>query len=135
MFMLSGIRLQADWENAPNIRGGERRREERYAEEIDLAFEVDHNSHFYAGLSQDISQGGLFVATYHIVPVGTPLRICLDLPDGDKLEARGEVRWVQEAVFGDARPGIGVAFTELSPAARERITRICEERPPLYVDF
>jgi uncharacterized protein (TIGR02266 family) len=134
MFMLSGIRLQADWENTPN-RADERRRSERHTEEIDLAFEVDHNSHFYAGLSQDISEGGLFVATYHIVPVGTPLRMSLELPDGEKLEARGEVRWVQEAVFGDARPGIGVAFTELSPAACERIARICAVRPPLYVDF
>lgn len=132
--MLSGIRLQADW-GRPAAKGSERRETDRYSEQFELEFELDHDSHFYAGLSQDISEGGLFVATYHYVPVGTPLRLTLELRDGERLEARGEVRWVREVVFGDLRPGIGVAFTELSPVARERITRMCEQRPPLYVDF
>lgn len=133
--MLSGIRLQADWDRPATPQNSERRRAERSPEQFDLQFELDHDSHFYAGLSQDVSEGGLFVATYHYVPVGTPLRLSLELRDGEHLEARGEVRWVREVVFGDLRPGIGVAFTELSPAARERIARICEQRPPLYVDF
>ena len=133
--MLSGIRLQADWGRDPARRETERRQAERYSEQFDLEFELDHDSHFYAGLSQDLSEGGLFVATYHYVPVGTPLRLSLELRDGERLEARGEVRWVREVVFGDLRPGIGVAFTELSATAREQIARICEQRPPLYVDF
>lgn len=130
--MLSGIRLQTDWDRLP---APDRRRADRYSERFDLEFEVNHDSHFYAGLSQDISEGGLFVATYHYVPVGTPLRLSLELPDGERVEARGEVRWVREVVLGDAPPGIGVAFTELPPETRERIARICEQHPPLYVDF
>jgi uncharacterized protein (TIGR02266 family) len=134
--MLSGIRLQTDWDDLRR-QPADRDRAERQSERVDLEFEVEvnHDSHFYAGLSRDISEGGLFVATYHYIPVGTPLRLSLELPDGERLEARGEVRWVREVVFGDLPPGIGVAFTHLSPAARERIARMCEQRPPLYVDF
>lgn len=45
------------------------RRTPRRSCELELEFTED--SHFYAGLTQDISQGGVFIATYRLFPVGS----------------------------------------------------------------
>jgi len=89
---------------------------------------------FFTGLSLDISEGGLFVATYTDIPIGTRLMLCFELPDGTSVEARGEVRWVRSEAMDGERPGVGIAFTELPADARERITAICARQPPLYFD-
>jgi len=109
-----------------------RRGSERVPCALELEFEQD--SHFFTGLSQDISEGGIFVATYERLPVGTRLSISFETQAGPVL-AKGEVRWVRDAGLEDGRPGIGIAFTELSPEAAERIGQYCAHRPPLYVDF
>ena len=113
--------------------GDERRASSRRISQIELEFTED--SEFFTGLSQDISEGGLFVATYYVFPVGTRLALSFELPDGTPVDARGEVRWARNAERGDSRPGLGIAFTELTEAAREGIARYCARRPPLYVDF
>ncbi|HEY3497187.1 MAG TPA: TIGR02266 family protein [Polyangiaceae bacterium] len=111
--------------------GDERRENERRACAIELEFSAD--SHFFAGLSEDISEGGLFVATYERLPIGTRLALSFELQDG-LVEARGEVRWVRGTETSGGWPGLGIAFMELSPEASERIARYCARCPPLYVD-
>jgi len=91
--------------------------------------------HFFAGLTLDISSGGLFIATYHLLPVGTALSLSFQLPDEVRLSVRGEVRWVRCASEGHERPGMGVAFKELSAEALVAISDFCAERPPLYIDL
>jgi uncharacterized protein (TIGR02266 family) len=99
----------------------------------DLEFGED--AHFFTGLSLDISAGGLFVATYTDIPLGTRLLLCFELPDGTAVEARGEVKWRRSAAVDGERPGIGIAFTELADDARQRIAALCAEQPPLYFDL
>ena len=111
----------------------DRRTERRIQREFELEF--NYETHFFAGLSLDISSGGLFIATYHLFPKGTALSLSFQLPDGVRLSVRGEVRWVRCASEGHERPGMGVAFEELSAEALEAITRFCAERPPLYMDL
>jgi len=110
-----------------------RRTEHRIQRQFELEF--NYETHFFAGLSLDISSGGLFIATYHLLPRGTALSLSFQLPDGVRLSVRGEVRWVRCASEGHERPGMGVAFKELSGEALEAITRFCAERPPLYMDL
>lgn len=98
----------------------------------DLEFAED--AQFYTGLSLDISEGGLFVATYTPIPIGTRLVLCFELPDGTSVEARGEVRWVRSEATDAERPGVGISFTELPDHVRERIADICARQPPLYFD-
>jgi uncharacterized protein (TIGR02266 family) len=98
-----------------------------------IELEFAHDSHFFAGLSQDISEGGIFVATYERLPIGTGLSLTFEIQEGS-VEVRGEVRWIRDAEQGDHRPGLGIAFTEVSPEAADRIARYCARRPPLYVD-
>lgn len=111
-----------------------RRREPRRSCELELEFTDE--THFFAGLTQDLSQGGVFIATYHVFPVGSRLELGFQLPGGTEVRARGVVRWVREAGEpGQERPGMGVAFSELSESALNAIASYCERRAPLYMEL
>lgn len=111
----------------------ERRTSDRAPYLTELEFGED--AQFFTGLSLDVSDGGLFVATYQPIPLGTRLVLCFELPNGASVEARGEVRWVRREGDDGGRPGVGIAFTELPADARDHIAALCRERPPLYLDL
>jgi uncharacterized protein (TIGR02266 family) len=117
----------------PPASANDRRTSDRSPLLTDLEFGDD--AQFFTGLSHDISEGGLFVATYTDIPLGTRLVLCFELPDGTAVEARGEVKWRRSAMVDGERPGIGIAFTELTDDARQRIAALCERKPPLYFDL
>ena len=111
-----------------------RRREPRRVCELELEFTDE--THFYAGITQDLSQGGVFIATYRVFPVGSRLELGFHLPGGTEVRARGVVRWVRgEGAPEDERPGMGVAFTDLSDPALAAIADFCRERAPLYMEI
>jgi uncharacterized protein (TIGR02266 family) len=91
-------------------------------------------SQFYAGLSMDLSTGGLFVATYQSKPVGTRVAVSLVLPGGQSVWAKGVVRWVREVSGEEGVPGMGVEFTEIEPADLDAVKRFCEMRAPMYFE-
>jgi uncharacterized protein (TIGR02266 family) len=97
---------------------------------LEVSVSLESDSQFFAGLSRDVSRGGIFVATYRALPVGSHVTLRLELPDGP-LDATGLVRWVREQGEGIA-PGVGIAFESLGPEALKRIERFCDFRPPLY---
>jgi uncharacterized protein (TIGR02266 family) len=111
----------------------ERRRRARLGCEFEVEFLDD--THLIAGLSQDISEGGVFVATYQKLELGTHVTLALELPAG-RVQVRGEVRWArQELEDSDQRPGLGVAFTELSPEAVATLTEFCRSHPAHYYEM
>ena len=110
---------------------GERRTAPRIPIEVDVS--LTSESHFFAGLTGDISEGGVFVATWRPVAVGTTLDLVLSLPGGPPVNVRGQVRWIRSQVEG-AAPGLGVAFHDLSQESRSRIEAFCAERAPWYYD-
>lgn len=98
--------------------------------ELHLASE----SHFFSGLSGDISEGGVFVSTYRDLATGTPVDLEFSLPGSDRVvKAKGEVRWHRSA-SPEVPPGVGIAFDELADEDRALIHRFCTLRPPLYYD-
>jgi len=109
----------------------ERRAAPRVEVEVEVSFASE--SQFFVGLSGDLSEGGLFVATWRSLPLATAVDLALSLPDGPVF-ARGHVRWVRDQVEGGAAPGLGIAFECLSPGDRARIEAFCAERAPLYCD-
>jgi uncharacterized protein (TIGR02266 family) len=111
----------------------ERRHSDRAPWIVDLEFGED--ARFFTGLSLDISEGGIFVATYLEFAIGTKLQLCFELPDGTSVEARGEVRWLRTEEMDGERPGIGICFTDLPENARASIADVCARQPPLYVDL
>jgi uncharacterized protein (TIGR02266 family) len=114
----------------PDYAGRERRGgwAARVPVETDIGLLSD--SHFYTGVSQDLSSGGVFVATYHPRPPGTLVTVCFVLPDGHAVEAGGVVRWVRNAT-DDAPPGMGVAFQQLADGDLRAIEHFCAEREPV----
>ncbi len=111
-------------------RGEEHRAHPRVAVAVAIGLETE--SHFFAGLSGDISEGGVFVQTYRDLPVGSDVNVLFDLPDG-QLTAHGRVRW-HRANSDSSPPGVGIAFEELDEGDRRVIQRFCESRAPLYYE-
>ena len=97
--------------------------------EVDIGFASQ--SHFYTGLSRDLSRGGVFVATYMPQPPGTRMAVHFVLPDGRAVKASGVVRWTV-AARGDMAPGMGVAFEDIEPEDLNAIVEFCEHRSPIY---
>lgn len=116
----------------PSLPPTSQRRAERRPAELQVEFDSD--TQFYAGITQDISEGGVFIATYCVHPVGTTLGLCFELPCGTKVETRGTVRWLREPSH-TTRPGMGVAFDELSAESLAAISRFCSQHVPLYVEI
>jgi len=105
------------------------------AEPEEIRVEFMHDTHFFAALSNDLSCGGLFVATYRVVPVGTRVRVCFELPDGVRVETQGEVRWIREQDSPTLRSGLAIRFTDVTPESLRLIAEFCSTRPPLLLDF
>jgi uncharacterized protein (TIGR02266 family) len=104
-------------------RGGERR-------PIEVEVSLTSESQFFAGISGDISTGGLFVQTYQSHPVGTRVALALSVQERE-IRATGVVRWVRGATDG-VLPGVGFAFENLPEADRQFIEDFCGSRPALY---
>jgi hypothetical protein len=111
------------------------------AQLVEASLGAHSPSNFYKGLSGNdvIDSGGIFVATYQIPNVGTPLLIKVALPGGYEFEARGVVRWTREAPLSmsagiEAPPGFGAQFTEISAEGRQLVYRYVRNREPLFHD-
>lgn len=94
-------------------------------------------TNFYKGLSGNdiIDHGGLFVSTYMIPKIGTPVRLKVSLPGGYEFEANAVVKWSREQSDGsDAPPGFGAQFTQITPEARQLVYRYTRNREPLFHD-
>jgi uncharacterized protein (TIGR02266 family) len=115
---------------APN--GANNRAHARARLRVQVDFESDHN--FFTGFSSDISEGGLFVATVNIQPLGSPVEVAFALPTGEQVMARGVVRWIREASDRDVsvQPGMGIQFEHLSEDAREAVNAFINQREPMF---
>jgi uncharacterized protein (TIGR02266 family) len=106
----------------------------RASERFDL--ESDHN--FYTGLTQNISAGGLFIATNAIRRIGDRITLKFFLPGStEPLAVETEVRWIREnSALNriDGATGMGVRFVDLAPEAAHAIQQFIESRDSLYYD-
>jgi hypothetical protein len=95
-------------------------------------------TNFYKGLSGNdiIDHGGLFVSTYMVPKIGTPVRLKVSLPGGYEFEANAIVAWSREASDAgyDAPPGFGAKFTQITQEARQLVYRYVRNREPLFHD-
>jgi uncharacterized protein (TIGR02266 family) len=110
------------------------RNDAREALAVEVTFESEHN--FYTGLVENISAGGLFVATGEIRPIGTRFAVEFSLPGlGRPCRALCEVRWVRD--YNSARElpsGLGLAFVELFPSDARAIEAFLAHREALFFD-
>ena len=91
-------------------------------------------SNFFVGFSGEISEGGVFIATYVTMPIGAPVEVLVTLPGNYQFTVPGEVRFVRDPMDMDSEPGIGVRFDGLSSEHRDLILRFIRKRPPVFYD-
>jgi uncharacterized protein (TIGR02266 family) len=113
---------------------GVRREHDRFSVELEVNVTSEHN--LYAGLAENLSAGGLFIATHKLQKVGSRIELGLRMPDSEQEFAIvGEVRWVRVYnEHSDTSPGLGVRFLELPPGAGAAIERFLGQREPLFFD-
>jgi len=111
-----------------------RRSVQRFSIDTEIGFQSESN--FYTGFTEDISEGGLFLATFDCRPVGSQLYINFTLPNGELVSAEGIVRWIREynQATPDTTPGMGVQFTSLAEEHRAAINRFLTQREPMFFE-
>lgn len=119
----------------------EQRTHPRY--ELCLAITMSGDNNFYVGLSENISEGGIFIATHRHLPIGTQLVLTFFLPNAtEQLSVRGAVQWLRgpEATEADddelsaVKTGMGVQFDELDHRASAVIRAFIQSRRPDFFD-
>jgi uncharacterized protein (TIGR02266 family) len=111
----------------------ERRSGERVEIEAVIGFHTETN--FFTGFSGDLSDGGLFIATWDLLPVGSDLTLSFVLPEGRQIRARARVSWVREPPRSSDEshePGMGVVFRDLGEADKAAVMRFIRVRAPLF---
>ncbi len=109
----------------------DRRSSPRVAYEVEVGLVSE--THFYAGLSMDVSTGGLFVATYNLQPIGSHIAVTFVLPNGHAVTTNALVCWVREQ-SEEASPGMGVSF-DLDGGDLKQVQEFCSRREPLLIDM
>ncbi|MEP7049130.1 MAG: TIGR02266 family protein [Pseudomonadota bacterium] len=114
--------------------GAVRREHDRYSVDLEVNVQSEHN--LYAGLAENISAGGLFIATHELQKVGSKIELSLRMPDSDEsFNITGEVRWLRlYNEQSDTSPGLGIRFLDLPPGAAAAIDRFLAQRDPLFFD-
>jgi uncharacterized protein (TIGR02266 family) len=112
--------------------------ERRAAPRLDLSVGVGFRSEsrFYTGFTSDLSEGGLFVATHMLQPLGSELSLTFALPTGPEISVRGIVRWVRDTRDDDSAtpPGMGVQLHALRFEDLERIRELVALRKPTFFE-
>lgn len=105
---------------------------------LEAALGAHSPTNFYKGLSGNdvVDAGGIFIATYQIPRIGTPLLLKISLPGGYEFDAQAVVRWTREpsSISEGASPGFGAQFTSISSEGRQLVYRYVRNREPLFHD-
>lgn len=105
----------------------------RFSVDLDVTMGSDHN--FYAGFVENVSSGGIFVATHTRKDVGELIEFNINIPGFAPIRGVGEVRWVRLfSEHSNVPPGLGLRFKELADGARETIEQFLKARDPLFYD-
>jgi Tfp pilus assembly protein PilZ len=103
---------------------------------VEVILHAGSESNVWLGFSQDIAEGGVFVASYVSHPIGAALDLDLLINDRDAaVRVSGEVCWLRPPSAGDDMPaGYGVRLTEASKQATQLLTRLANVRTPIFYD-
>jgi len=112
--------------------------ERRTSARVDICVDVGFlcEACFYAGLTSDISEGGVFVASHVLLPLGTELALTFALPDGHEVTTAGVVRWVRDPndQHGPDAPGMGIQFRALKATDLGIIREFIARREPIFFE-
>jgi uncharacterized protein (TIGR02266 family) len=98
--------------------------------QVDLELTLQSESTIWIGQAENVSDGGVFVATKELKPIGTEVEMTIKLP-GNMLPvwALGVVCWIRETSGrADAPLGMGIQFRLIADEALRRIRDFVRER-------
>jgi uncharacterized protein (TIGR02266 family) len=102
--------------------------------DVDVTFTSEHN--FYTGFVENLSAGGLFVATHDLRKIGESVEVRFTIPGrADPCVAQATVRWLRDVGLGPhAAPGMGLQFSNLDGRLRQEIEAFIALRDPMFYD-
>ena len=110
-----------------------RRQEQRVSVKVGVSYHSESN--LFIGFTENISEGGLFLATYDLLPVGEEIEVQLQLPDHkEPIRAQAKVRWHRRLTDPESGEivGFGAQFTDLSANDHDHLKSFIETREPLF---
>jgi uncharacterized protein (TIGR02266 family) len=115
---------------------GNNRAFERAPLDIEVTLESDNN--FYSGIANDISEGGVFIATVVPPAVGSEITMALRLYDESSPTWRvtGVVRWIRsfEASCDGCPPGCGIQWRAIPAGALREIAHFVAQRDTILFE-
>ena len=98
---------------------------------VHVAIRLEHASehNLWADLTMNVARGGVFVATFHPLAIGTRVHLLLTLEGDDvPVATSGVVHWTRPHREGsDGAAGVGVRFDGLHAADVEKLARFARE--------
>ncbi len=100
---------------------------------VEAEVEAFSDTNFYTNFVGDIrDHGGIFVATYAVLAIGTACEVALKFPGEYQVEFRGVVRWRRDAsAESTSAPGMGIEISQASDDAWALIDRFIKKREPI----
>ena len=128
------MRRAEEVQSAARAREAETRRHVRLAMHANVTMQSETN--FVAGLSENISEGGIFVSTFSPPNIGERVALKITVDGGGSVMVEGVVRWLRHDDTGGFS-GCGIQFMDLSPQASKAIDGLVTRLPrePLLGDF
>jgi uncharacterized protein (TIGR02266 family) len=111
----------------------QRRTQLRFVVSLEIGLRSESN--FWIASANNISEGGVFVATKELKPIGSQVEINIRLPDPyGVVWALGVVRWIRETPAGAEAPlGMGVRFESIADEAQRAIRAFLTARAPISI--
>jgi uncharacterized protein (TIGR02266 family) len=131
--------FDADKRDRDDVLFSDKRESERHNRELNVDFEVsvDGPHTFFTGITQDISKGGVFLATHQIYPVGTNMVLSFVI-EGVHIKIEAVVRWIRDPEkiqSKDILPGMGLQFIDPGKEVSEAFEKFLEKKDPLLLDI
>jgi uncharacterized protein (TIGR02266 family) len=104
-----------------------RRRAVRLQHELPVAYRTVGS--FLSDWATNISHGGLFINTRKPLPVGTEVKLIIQLPGAEvPFDMTGRVtRVIEWSNSANVAPGMGIEFTDLEGAKRQSLETFVEK--------
>lgn len=102
--------------------------------EVNVGSTTDSN--FYIDDTDHVLDGGVFVATYSPLPMGSEVALAITLPGKQVARAHARVVLTRDLMdaFDDHIPGMCLAFERVDPRSCALIERFVRKRPPTFLD-
>jgi type IV pilus assembly protein PilZ len=106
---------------------GEHRKISRISTRTSTVIRVNYHTtdSFFTDFADNISDGGMFIATPKPLKPGTRLSLEFLLPECDyPIHVKAKVAWSRSVPSEGQQRGMGVKFDDLSPSAKNKINTI-----------